>query len=352
MDTTITTNGEVTVDMSQFAGSAYPPINIEELKQKGNTFLENDGASIIDIGDRVALVEFHTKANALGDNIVDMLLAAVQEGPARFDAIVIGNRGRHFSAGANLPWLLESARTRKWKEMEQTMERLQEANMQLKYGAIPVVAAPFSNALGGGCEIVLHASRVVAAEDLHLGLVEAGVGLIPAGGGTKELRLRALSNYNTDLVSALHDVFNVILSARVSKNGEEAKHLFLSGKDLVVPVKQSPIELAKQCALEQVHTGYHKGSPNAAIPVPGRSGMDSFQNQIDHLLHSGAISEHDAVIGRHIAKILCGGDVPAGIANEQHFLDLEREAFISLLGTEKTQARIEYLLKNNKPLHN
>lgn len=346
MISTITTSGEIN----------YPLIDIEELKRKGNTFRENAGASIIDIGDRVALVEFHTKANSLNDDITEMLSTAVQEGVGKFDAIVIGNRGRHFSAGANLSMLLESSRNAKWKEMEHTMRRLQETNMLLKYGPVPVVAAPFSNALGGGAEIVLHTSRVVAAEDLHIGLVEAGVGLIPAGGGTKEFRLRALSNFadegNNDLISALQNVFKTILFAKVSKDGAEAKHLFLANTDRVVPSKQSPIEIAKQLALELVHTGYHKAGPKTDIPVPGKTGISLFQNRINYMLESKAISEHDAVIGMHIAKILCGGDVPSGIASEQHFLDLEREAFLSLLGTQKTQERIEYLLKNNKPLHN
>jgi 3-hydroxyacyl-CoA dehydrogenase len=335
---------------------SFPPINIGELKQKGNIFRENAGASIIDIGDRVALVEFHTKANALNDDITEMLLDAVQEGVEKFNAIVIGNRGRHFSAGANLQMLLESSRNSKWKEMERTMHRLQDTNMLIKYGSVPVVAAPFSNTLGGGCEIVLHSTKVVAAQDLHLGLVEAGVGLIPAGGGTKELRLRALSNFaddgNTDLISALQNVFKLILSARVSKNGEEAKRLFLSTSDTVSDSNQPPIELAKQFALELAGHGYDYTGPKTAIPVPGRTGIDIFQNRINYMLETKAISAHDAVIAGHIANVLCGGDVPSGTATEQQLLDLEREAFLTLLGTEKTQERIEYLLKNNKPLHN
>jgi 3-hydroxyacyl-CoA dehydrogenase len=346
MISTITANSE----------TIYPLIDIEELKRKGKIFRENAGASVIDIGDKIALVEFHTKANSLTGDITDMLSVAVQEGVEKFDGIVIGNRGRHFSAGANLSMLLESARTGKYKEMEQTMRQLQETNMLLKYGPVPVVAAPFSNALGGGAEIVLHSSKVVASEDLHIGLVEAGVGLIPAGGGTKEFRLRALSNFadegNTDLVSALQNVFKTILSARVSRDGEEAKHLFLTSTDIVVPTKDSPIELAKQVALELVGAGYHNDGPKTDIPAPGRTGISIFQNRIDHMLDSKAITEHDAVIALHIAKILCGGDVASGTASEQQFLDLEREAFISLLGTQKTQERIEFLLKNNKPLHN
>lgn len=346
MISNITTTGEIN----------YPPIDIEELKRTGKGFRENAGASIIDIGDRIALVEFHTKANSLNDEITEMLLGAVQEGVEKFDAIVIGNRGRHFSAGANLLMLLESSRTGKWKEIESTMRMLQDTNMALKYSRIPVVAAPFSNTLGGGCEVVLHSSRVVAAEDLHIGLVETGVGLIPGGGGTKELRLRALSNFadngNTDLISALQNVFEVILSAKVSKNGEEAKRLFLSATDIIAPSKQPPIEIAKQVALELVQAGYHNAGPDTSIPVPGRTGIAIFQIRIKHMLESKAITEHDAVIALHIATIICGGDVPSGIASEQHFLDLEREAFLSLLGTEKTQERIEFLLKNNKPFRN
>lgn len=334
----------------------YTPIDIEELKGKGKVFRENAGASIIDIGDRVALVEFHTKANSVTPEIIEMLWIAVREGVEKFDALVIGNRGRHFSAGANLSFLLESAKSRNWKDTDQTFRQLQDMNMTLKYGSTPVVAAPFSNALGGGCEIVLHSTRVIAAEDLHIGLVEAGVGLIPAGGGTKELRLRALSHFadngNTDLISALQNVFEVILSAKVSKDGQEAKQVFLSATDTVVPSKVSPIEIAKQAALELVQTGYRNIGPDTNIPAPGRSGIAIFQNRIDHMLDTKAITEHDAVVAQHIAKILCGGDVSSGIATEQHFLDLEREAFISLLGTQKTQERIDYLLKNNKRLHN
>jgi 3-hydroxyacyl-CoA dehydrogenase len=197
---------------------------------------------------------------------------------------------------------------------------------------------------------------VVGGEDLHMGLVEAGVGLIPAGGGTKELRLRALSHFadngNGDLINALQKVFQVILSAKVSKDAEEAKRLFLSKTDIISTSKQSPIEQAKQVALELVQASYHNAGPKTDIPVPGKTGIGIFQNQIGCMLDTKKITEHDAVIAQHIATILSGGDVVSGIATEQQFLDLEREAFISLLGTQKTQERIGFLLKNNKPLHN
>lgn len=336
--------------------SLQPSIDIEELKRKGKIFRENAGATILDIGDRVALVEFHTKANSLNDSITEMLSIAINEGIEKFNAIVIGNRGRHFSAGANLSMLLDSAQNGKWNQMERTMRQLQDTNMLLKYGPVPVVAAPFSSTLGGGCEIVLHSSRVVAAEELHMGLVEAGVGLIPAGGGTKELALRALipiaDNGSSDLLSSLQKVFSTILSAYVTKSGTEAKEIFLSAEDQVVLSSASLIETAKQVALELVNSGFYSEGPTTTIPVMGTSGMTIFQTHIADMLRAKVISEHDAVIATHIARVLCGGNVTSPTASEQHFLDLEREAFLSLLGTQKTQERIEYLLKNNKPLHN
>jgi len=322
----------------------------------GKIFRENAGASIIDTGDRVAMVEFHTKANALSDDIVDMLKAAIKEGVGKFDAIVIGNHGRHFSAGANLQWLLGSARDRQWNAVERTMSNLQETNMLIKYGPMPVVAAPFSYALGGGCEIVLHSSRVVAAANLHLGLVETGVGLIPAGGGTKELMVRALGAFadknDADLLSGLRKVFNLIRSARVSTDGAEAKELFLTPTDIITTEKESPIEMAKEVALGLVAAGYRKAQPEPAIPVSGSGGIRLFRDQMAQLVDSATMTAHDGAIALHLATILCGGDIPAGPVSEQELLDLEREAFLSLLGTEKTQERIAFMLENNKPLHN
>jgi 3-hydroxyacyl-CoA dehydrogenase len=347
-------------------------IHLEELKQNKKVFKENAGASIIDIGDRIGLVEFHTKANSLNDDVCNMLIAASQETAFCFDALVIGNRGKHFSAGANLAYILETAREEKWSVIEQTIAKLQTASMTLKYGPLPVVAAPFSNALGGGCEVCLHSARVVIAEGTHLGLVETGVGLIPAGGGTKELGLRAtdratgqgIANGNatatgdpvdaglTDTFPALWKVFESITRARVSPGGAEAKEWFLGPTAVVTPGNESPIELAKTTALELVYAGYRNPDPRKKIPALGSKGLTVFQDKIAAMLDQKSISEHDALIGRHVATILCGGSQPAGEVNEQHFLDLEREAFLSLLGTTKTQERIEFLLKNNKPLHN
>jgi 3-hydroxyacyl-CoA dehydrogenase len=338
--------------------SSFNPelINIEELKLSGKIFRENASASIIDIGDGIGLIEFHTKANALNDEVCEMILVACNEGARRFDALVVGNRGKHFSAGANLGLLLSAARAGKWADLEQTIRALQDANMTLKYGPLPVVAAPFSNALGGGCEVCLHSAKVVAADETHMGLVETGVGLVPSGGGTKELCLRAhdraLKMGLGDPLPALMTILENITHARVSRSGMEAKQLFLKETDTLVYSPGPPIEVAKQVALDLVQDQYRNGTARSDIPLIGANGLSAFQSKIDEIHQAKLMSDHDAVIAMHVATILCGGNQPAGTATEQHFLDLEREAFLSLLGTEKTLERIEFLLTNNKILRN
>jgi 3-hydroxyacyl-CoA dehydrogenase len=330
-------------------------INLDELKRSGKIFKENAGASIIDIGDRIGLVEFHTKANSLTDEVCEMLMFASEQGAAHFDGLVIGNQGKHFSAGANLSVVLNAARNNNWTFLDQTIRMLQAVSMNLKYGPLPVVAAPFSNALGGGCEICLHSAQVVASGSTHMGLVETGVGLIPAGGGTKELGLRALHQNGTQelgQIQALQKVFEIIVSAKVSRNGAEAKTLFLTEKDIIAPSQEAPIGIAKQVALDLVRVGYNNGTAWTSVPIVGSKGLRQFESLINQMHDQGTISDHDAIIALHVATILCGGDQPPGTASEQHFLDLEREAFLSLLGTQKTQERIEFLLKNNKPLRN
>jgi 3-hydroxyacyl-CoA dehydrogenase len=331
-------------------------IDTDELKRDGKIFRENAGASIIDIGDRIGLVEFHTKANALNDEVCEMIMVACGDGSNHFDAVVIGNRGKHFSAGANLSYVLDAARTGKWTDLERTIRALQSANMAIKCGPLPVVAAPFSNALGGGCEVCLHSARVVIADGTQMGLVEAGLGLVPAGGGTKELGIRAqalgASQGLTDPLDAIQKAFEIIVHAKVSSTGTEAKQLFLAVTDTVVPSQEGPIEVAKQAALELVGSGYHNSVMQTNIPVIGAKGIFAFQSRIDEMRGAKLISDHDSIIAMHVATILCGGAQPAGTASEQHFLDLEREAFLSLLGTERTQARIEFLLMNKKPLRN
>jgi 3-hydroxyacyl-CoA dehydrogenase len=327
----------------------------EPIRAKGKVYLENESATIVDLGDGIGLIEFHTKANALNDDISDMIVHACEEGGKRFGALVIGNTGRHFSAGANLAMLLESTRNKDWGKLEGTIRKLQMATMSLKYCRIPVVAAPFSNALGGGCEICLHSTLVIAARDTHMGLVEAGVGLVPSGGGTKELGLRALDKgawNGSDPLPRLEPVLNQILSAKVSGDGDEARTLFLTPADGVALLSGPPLVAARQAALQLMSRDYIADQPRTDIPVVGTTGIDYFQEKIGILQQKGVITAHDALIGERIARILCGGHGPARTAGEQHFLDLEREAFLFLLGTAPTQERIAYLLTHNTPLHN
>src|ERR1700723_706444 len=206
-----------------------------------------------------------------------MIMAGGADGTARSAALVIRKRGKHFCAGANLPFVLGSARAEKWDDIEQTFRAFQTAAMTLKHGPLPVIAAPFSSALGGGCEVCLHSTRVVAAESTHLGLVETGVGLIPAGGGTKELGIQALNlaaaQKLADPQPALQKSFDLIAYAKVSRTGTEAKQVFLTEADTVVATESSPIEIAKQVALELVLSGHRNVAPRTDVPVVGTKGL-------------------------------------------------------------------------------
>ena len=344
----------ITIDWG-FLDPGRPDPEWEQVRAKGKVYKENEGATIVDLGDGIGLIEFHTKANALNDDISDLIVQACEEGSKRFGALVIGNTGKHFSAGANLAMILESARNKDWSKLEGTIRNLQRATMSLKYCRIPVVAAPFSSALGGGCEVCLHSSVVIAAKDTHMGLVEAGVGLVPSGGGTKELGLRAQDKgvgQGGELLQRLEPVLNQILTAKVSKDGEEARNLFLTPADGVAKLSGPPLGIARQAAILLMSAAYVADQPRTDIPVLGIAGLRYFREKIGILLDKGAITAHDALIGERIARILCGGDGVPGTANEQHFLDLESESFLFLLGTTPTQERIEHLLTHNAPLHN
>jgi 3-hydroxyacyl-CoA dehydrogenase len=344
----------ITIDWD-FLDPGRPDPEWDQIRAKGKVYLENAGATIVDLGDRVGLIEFHTKANALNDDICEIIVHACEEGSKRFGALVVGNTGKHFSAGANLALILESARNKDWGKLEGTIRNLQRATMSLKYCRIPVIAAPFSNALGGGCEVCLHSSLVIAAKDTHIGLVEAGVGLVPSGGGTKELGLRALDKsvgQGGEPLLWLEPVLNQILTARVSKDGEEARNLFLTPSDGVAKSSGPPLGIARQAAILLMSKEYVADQPRTDIPVLGGAGLHYLQDKIGALLDKGSITAHDALIGSRIARILCGGDGVSGTASEQHFLDLESESFLFLLGTDKTLERIEHLLTHNAPLHN
>ena len=325
------------------------------VRAAGKVYQENDSATVTHLGEGIGLIEFHTKANALNNEICDTIVHACEEGSKRFGALVIGNTGKHFSAGANLAMILETARNKDWKKIEATIRNLQRATMSIKYCGIPVVAAPFSSALGGGCEICLHSTLVVAARDTHMGLVEAGVGLVPSGGGTKELGLRAIDKgvwQGGESLGWLEPVLEQILTARVAKTGEEARSLFLTPADGVAKADGPPLGVARHAALLLMADGYSAPPQRTNIPVLGISALRYFREKIEALRDKRTITTHDALIGGQIARILCGGDGPAGTSNEQHFLDLECESFLFLLGTAPTQQRIQHLLTYNAALHN
>jgi 3-hydroxyacyl-CoA dehydrogenase len=331
-------------------------VDLAAVKARGGLRKKNAGASLVDLGDGCALVEFHSKMNALGSDAIGMLSTAVKEAHAHFDALVIGNQGEHFSAGANLMLMLLAAQEEEWDDLDLIVRQFQGANMGLKYADVPVVAAPFGLTLGGGCEVCLHCDRVRASAETYMGQVELGVGLVPAGGGTKELALRALDRAaaveGADPLPFLKRAFDLIAFAKVSMSGAEALRMFLTPADSLSPNPDRLIADAKQVALGLARAGYRPGRPRTDIPALGRPALAYFRMLIHNGLRGGLISEHDALLATHVATILSGGDRSPGVASEQDFLDLEREAFLSLLGTQKTRERIQHMLKHGRPLRN
>jgi 3-hydroxyacyl-CoA dehydrogenase len=331
-------------------------VDLRSVKARGGLLRKNAGASLLDLGDGCALVEFHSKMNALGGDAIAMLAAAVTEARAHFDALVIGNQGEHFSAGANLMLLLLGAQEGEWDELDLTVRQFQDANMGLKYADVPVVAAPFGLALGGGCEVCLHCDRVRASAETYMGQVELGVGLVPAGGGTKELAVRALDRAagveGADPFPFLRRAFDLIAFAKVATSGAEAQRMFLTSADSLSANPDRLIADAKQVALGLARAGYRPPRPRTDVPALGRPALATFRMLIHNGRRSGLVSEHDALLATHVATILCGGDRSPGLASERDLLDLEREAFLSLLGTPKTQERIQHMLKHGRPLRN
>lgn len=317
---------------------------------------KNAGASLVDLGDGCGLVEFHSKMNALGADTFAMLSAAVKEGRNHFDAIVVGNQAEQFTVGANLMMVLMGVQEGEWDELDRGIRQFQNANMALKYADIPVVAAPFGLTLGGGCEISLHSARVQASAETYMGLVEVGVGVLPGGGGTKEMALRAHDRCahveGADPIPFIKRAFETIAFGKVATSGAEARRMFLTPADGITANPDHLIHDAKQVALGLARSGYRPGRPRTDIPALGRPVISMFKAGIHNALRGNQISEHDALIATKIATVLCGGDRRAGTISEQGLLDLERESFLSLLGTKKTVERIQAMLKTGKPLRN
>ena len=337
---------------------AGPSLEILRTARERNQIVKrNAGASLVDLGDGVLLVEFHSKMNAIGADIVEMIDAGLREAAKSFQALVVGNDASNFSAGANLMLLLLEAQEENWDEVDLMVRAFQGATMGLKYADVPVVVAPAGLALGGGCEVVLHGDRVQAAAESYIGLVEVGVGLIPAGGGTKEMLIRNVDRMPagaTDPLPWVQRAFEAIGFGKVSTSGADAKRIgYLRDTDLITMNRERLIADAKALALERVREGYQRPAPRTAVPVGGENVLAALKLGVHLAERAARISEYDAHIGRKLAWILAGGSLPNATAvSEQYLLDLEREAFLSLLGERKTQERIQYTLKTGKTLRN
>jgi 3-hydroxyacyl-CoA dehydrogenase len=332
-------------------------IILKSLKDRTPVVQSNSGASLIDLGDGVVCCEFHSKMNSIGGDLVAMIHAGIARLGKEFDAMVIGNQAPNFSVGANLMLVLIGAQEGEWDDIHMAVRQFQRTNMAIKYAPRPVVAAPQGMALGGGCEISLHSARIHAAAEAYIGLVETGVGLVPGGGGTKEMLIRANEHAagaeDLDLFHALKPIFQNIAMAKVSTSAEEARSLgYLRPSDLIAMNRDRQIADAKETALAMVRAGYHPPAP-AEIRVLGEEFLAAAKLAIHMLMRGEFASAHDAVVSRKVASILAGGTITAPqMVSEQYILDLEREAFVSLCGERKTQERIAFTLKTGKPLRN
>lgn len=346
------------------ASASYKPLEqppgviiLKSLHEQSKVVQSNSGASLVDLGEGVLCCEFHAKMNAIGADIVAMLHAGLKRLRTDFDAMVIANQAQNFSVGANLMLLLVSSQEQEWDDIHDAVRQFQNVNMALKYAPRPVVAAPQGLALGGGCEINLHAARIHAAAEAYIGLVEVGVGLIPAGGGSKEMLIRAnehaAGEEDLDLFHAMKPVFENIAMAKVGTSAEECRALgYLRTSDLVAMNRDRLVADAKETALAMFRAGYHPPAP-PQIRVLGEEMLAAAKLAIHQMLRGAYISEYDALVARKLAYVLAGGALSASqTVSEQYILDLEREAFVSLCGERNTQARIAHTLKTGKPLRN
>jgi 3-hydroxyacyl-CoA dehydrogenase len=332
---------------------------LPSLKARKKEIRKNAGASLIDLGEGVVCLEFHSKMNTVGVDTVQMIHSGLKTLNEGFDAMVIGNQAANFCVGANLMMVLMTIQEGEWDDLHRAVRAFQNANMALKYAPKPVVAAPFGLTLGGGTEMVLHATRVRAAAETYLGLVEFGVGLIPAGGGTKEMLVRAMdavpADPEVDPFTFVKEVFLNIGMAKVSSSAEEARKLgYLSAKDSISMNRDRQLADAKQLALDLARLGYRPGIPRVDVRVLGQAAFVKMKLGLHLMRRAEYISDYDVVIGTQLAKILSGGGefTSPQLVSEQYLLDLEREAFLSLCGQKRTSERIQYMLKKGKPLRN
>jgi 3-hydroxyacyl-CoA dehydrogenase len=345
---------------------------LESLKKAGREVQRNVGASLIDLGDGVLCCEFHSKMNALSGEAIAMIHAGLERLESDFDALIIANQAANFSVGANLLFLLVAAQEKEWDELHVAVRQFQNVNLAIKYAKKPVVTAPQGMALGGGCEMLLHAARIQATAEAYIGLVETGVGLIPGGGGTKEMLIRAneiagvaaafrsarFSPAETDmsLFQTMKSIFETMAMAKVSTSAEEAREDgFLRSTDGISMNRDRLVADAKEAALALARGGYHGAAKSPAegavltqIRVLGEQFLSAAKLAIHLRLRGGYISEYDAHVARKVAYVLAGGELSAPeFVSEQYLLDLERETFVSLCGEKKTQERMAHRLNLN-----
>lgn len=318
---------------------------------------KNTGGTLHDIGDGVVCLEFTSKMNSLGGDVLQAINKSIEIAEQNYKGLVIGNDAPNFSVGANLMMIAMMAMDQEYDELDIAVRQFQKTTMRCRYSGIPVVAAPHGMTLGGGCEVTLHSDAVVAAAETYMGLVEVGVGLIPGGGGTKEMVLRTSDSIkNGDpILPTLQDNFLAVAMAKTSFSGFETfgLNLMRKGKDRVVINSKRLLAEAKKEVLYLADKGYTQPVPRKDIQVLGRTGLGTLTIGVESFVAGGYISEHDAKIAKKIAYVMCGGDLSAPTeVSEQYLLDLEREAFLSLCGEKKTLERIQHMLQTGKPLRN
>ena len=340
-------------------------------KKSNGVVKKNSGASLVDLGDGVACIEFHSKMNSLGADIISLILQALKPGGAgdNFDAFVITNDAVNFSVGANLMLLLISVQEEEWDDVDLAIRQFQGMTQAVKFSPKPVVSAPFGLCLGGGTEISLHAAARQPHAELYMGLVEVGVGLLPGGGGCKEMLLRAVNGASAgrggrisgealagsvEMLDAMKRGFEIIATAKVATSAHEASSLgFLDERDRITMNRDRVLSDAKARALELVRVGYEPPVPRTDIPAPGENLLATLKMGVHLMRQGGFITDYEVKLGAKIAEVLCGGNVTPGTpVSEQYILDLEREGFKSLCGEKKTQERIQYTLKTGKTLRN
>ncbi len=339
-------------------------------KKSNGVVKKNSGASLVDLGDGVGCLEFHSKMNSLGADIIHLITQSLKPGGAgdNFDAFVITNDATNFSVGANLMLLLMSIQEEEWDDVDLVIRQFQGMTQAIKFSPKPVVSAPFGLCLGGGTEISLHAAARQPHAELYTGLVEVGVGLLPGGGGCKEMLLRAVDSASAsrgkssgealtgsvEMMEAMKKAFETIATAKVATSAHEARGLgFLTDSDRITMNRERVLSDAKSRALELARAGYEPPQPRKDIPAPGESLLAALKMGVYLMRQGDFITDYEVKLGGKIAEVLCGGNVTPGTpVSEQYILDLEREGFKSLCGEPKTQERIQYTLKTGKTLRN